>query len=32
MDPLAVRLRPFTELDLELFDRFATDAALSGAI
>jgi RimJ/RimL family protein N-acetyltransferase len=29
MDPLAVRLRPFTESDLELFDRFATDSALS---
>jgi RimJ/RimL family protein N-acetyltransferase len=29
MDPLAVRLRPFTDLDLELFDRFATDSALS---
>jgi RimJ/RimL family protein N-acetyltransferase len=29
MDPLSVRLRPFTEPDLELFDRFATDAELS---
>jgi RimJ/RimL family protein N-acetyltransferase len=29
MDPLRVRLRPFAEPDLELFDRFATDSALS---
>jgi RimJ/RimL family protein N-acetyltransferase len=29
MDPLPVRLRPFTEPDLELFDRFATDSTLS---
>jgi RimJ/RimL family protein N-acetyltransferase len=29
MDPLPVRLRPVTEPDLELFDRFATDPALS---
>jgi RimJ/RimL family protein N-acetyltransferase len=29
MGPLSVRLRPFTEPDLELFDRFATDPALS---
>jgi RimJ/RimL family protein N-acetyltransferase len=29
MDRLAVRLRPFTEPDLELFDRFATEPALS---
>jgi RimJ/RimL family protein N-acetyltransferase len=29
MDPRPVRLRPFTEPDLELFDRFAIDPALS---
>jgi hypothetical protein len=29
MDLLPVRLRPFTEPDLELFDRLATDPALS---
>jgi RimJ/RimL family protein N-acetyltransferase len=29
MDPLPVRLRPFAEPDLEIFDRFATDPALS---
>ena len=29
MDRLAVRLHPFTESDLELFDRFATDSSLS---
>jgi hypothetical protein len=29
MDLLSVRLRPFTEPDLELFDRFATDPAFS---
>jgi RimJ/RimL family protein N-acetyltransferase len=29
MDRLPVRLRPFTESDLELFVRFATDPALS---
>jgi RimJ/RimL family protein N-acetyltransferase len=29
MDRLPVRLRPFAEPDLELFDRFATDPALS---
>lgn len=29
MDPLPVRLRPFTEQDLELFDRFGTDPAFS---
>jgi [ribosomal protein S5]-alanine N-acetyltransferase len=29
MDQLQVRLRPFTEPDLELFDRFAADPALS---
>ena len=29
VDLLPVRLRPFTEPDLELFDRFATDPALS---
>lgn len=30
MDPLPVRLRPFAESDLELFDRFATDPEVSG--
>jgi RimJ/RimL family protein N-acetyltransferase len=29
MDPLPVRLGPFTESHLELFDRFATDPGLS---
>ncbi|MGA9313757.1 MAG: GNAT family protein, partial [Solirubrobacteraceae bacterium] len=29
MNLLAVRLRPFTEPDLELFDRFETDPAFS---
>jgi RimJ/RimL family protein N-acetyltransferase len=29
MDQLAVRLRPFTEPDLELFDRFAVDPEFS---
>jgi len=29
VDLLPVRLRPFTEPDLELFERFATDPALS---
>jgi RimJ/RimL family protein N-acetyltransferase len=29
MDPLAVRLRPFAESDLDLFDRFASDPSLS---
>jgi [ribosomal protein S5]-alanine N-acetyltransferase len=29
MNQLPVRLRPFTRPDLELFDRFATDPALS---
>jgi RimJ/RimL family protein N-acetyltransferase len=29
MDRLPVRLRPFTEPDLELFDRFASDPSLS---
>jgi RimJ/RimL family protein N-acetyltransferase len=29
MDPLPVRLRPFVESDLELFDRFATEPELS---
>src|SRR5215472_92338 len=29
MDPLPVRLRPFLESDLALFDRFATEPELS---
>jgi [ribosomal protein S5]-alanine N-acetyltransferase len=29
MDPLRVRLRPFSEPDLELFDRFAADPRVS---
>lgn len=30
VDPLAVRLRPFAEPDLELFDRFAAEPAVAG--